>query len=225
MRVATRLVTNSDSAQEELRVNAGIDPRRAAVVYHGLDDRFGEPAGTTRDRLALSVGVVRRRNLERKGMRTFVRAARHLADVQFVLAGSWKEDAVDLLRAEAAANVSFTGFLPDADLDALFRRAAVYVQASHHEGFGLSLAEAMLAGCVPVVTEAGALPEVVGDVGVRVSRSDPELVADAVRRALDMAPGEGARARQRILEHFPLEARARGLWAEVEAAARGERSG
>jgi glycosyltransferase involved in cell wall biosynthesis len=225
MSMATRLVTNSHSSLEELRVNADVDPRRATVVYHGLDDRFGEPDGTPRDRMALSVGVVRNRNLERKGMRAFVRAASHLPDVQFVLAGSWKEDAVDRLREEASTNVSFPGFLPDAELDALFRRAAVYVQPSHHEGFGLSLAEAMLAGCVPVVTEAGALPEVVGDIGVRVPRPDPELVADGVRRALEMGPQEGARARTRILETFPLEARARGLWSAVEAAARGERSG
>ena len=76
-----------------------------------------------------------------------------------------------------------------------------------------------------MATSAGALPEVVGEVGVRVPRSDPELVADAVRRALELGPEEGARARRRILERFPLEPRARGPWAEVEAAARGERSG
>lgn len=225
MRMATRLVTNSHSSLKELKANVGMDPRRVAVVYHGLDDRFGELDSTPRERLALSVGVVRNRNLERKGMRAFVRAAAHLPDVQFVLAGSWKEDAVDRLRGEASANVSFTGFLPDPDLDALFRRAAVYVQPSRHEGFGLSLAEAMLAGCVPVVTDAGALPEVVGDVGVTVARSDPQLVADGVRRALEMGAPEGARARARVLEHFPLNARAVGLADEVEAAVRGDRSG
>jgi glycosyltransferase involved in cell wall biosynthesis len=225
MRMATRLVTNSRNSLHEIETNVGLDPRRVAVVYHGLEDRFGELASTPRERLALSVGVVRRRNLERKGLRPFVRAGAHLPDVQFVLAGSWKDDAIDLLRHEASGNVSFTGYLDDADLDALFRRAGVYVQASRHEGFGLSLAEAMLAGCVPVVTQAGALPEVVGDVGVTVASPDPELVADGVRRALAMGPQEGARARARVLEQFPLEARAAKLWAEVEAAARGHRSG
>lgn len=225
MQLATRLVTNSLSSLVEIERNVGLDPRRAAVIYHGLADRFPDGGEQERDRIALSVGVVRRRNLQRKGLRPFVRAAASLPDVEFVLAGSWRDDAIDGLRRDAGTNVRFTGFLSDGDLDALFRRAAVYVQASRHEGFGLSLAEAMLAGCVPVVTDAGALPEVVGDVGVTIAEPDPALIAEGVRRALQLGPVEGARARTRVLEAFPLEPRAEGLWREVEAAAAGLRSG
>lgn len=225
MRLATRLVTNSRSSLVEIERNVGLDPRRAAVVYHGLADRFPDGGEPERDRIALSVGVVRRRNLLRKGLRPFVRAAGHLPDVEFVLAGGWRDDAIDELRRDAGPNVRFTGFLPDADLDALFRRAAVYVQASGHEGFGLSLAEAMLAGCVPVVTDAGALPEVVGDVGVTIAEPNPALIAEGVERALQLGPAEGARARSRILDAFPLAPRAEGLWREVEEAAAGHRSG
>jgi glycosyltransferase involved in cell wall biosynthesis len=101
----------------------------------------------------------------------------------------------------------------------------VYVQASRHEGFGLSLAEAMLAGCVPVVTDVGALPEVVGDVGVTIAEPSPALIAEGVERALRLGAAEGARARARVLEAFPLEPRAAGLRREVEAAAAGRRSG
>ena len=222
---ATRLVTNSRSSAAELEENASTDPRRVAVVYHGLQDRFPDGGSADRERIALTVGVVRRRNLRRKGLLPFVRAARHLPDVRFVVAGGWQDAAIKALRAESGENVEFTGFLADRELDALFRRAAVYVQASRHEGFALSLAEAMLAGCVPVVTEAGALPEVVGDVGVKISEPAPELIADGVRRAMELGRAEGDRARARVLDSFPLEARAEGLWREVEAAARGMRSG
>jgi glycosyltransferase involved in cell wall biosynthesis len=225
MQLATRLVTNSRSSLFEIERNAGLDPSRAAVIYHGLADRFPDGGTPERDRLALSVGVVRRRNLTRKGLRPFVRAAARLPDVEFVLAGSWRDDAIDDLRRDAGPNVRFTGFLADADLDALFRRAAVYVQASRHEGFGLSLAEAMLAGCVPVVTDAGALPEVVGDVGVTIAAPDPASIAKGVERALQLGTAEGARARARVLDAFPLGPRADGLWREVEAAAAGRRSG
>jgi len=83
----------------------------------------------------------------------------------------------------------------------------------------------MLGGSVPVVTEAGALPEVVGDVGVRIAHPTPELIADGVSRALEMGREEGKRARARVLETFPLQRRADRLWIEVEAAASGRRSG
>ena len=86
----------------------------------------------------------------------------------------------------------------------MYRRASVYVQASRHEGFGLAVAEAMLAGCVPVVMNVTAMPEVVGDAGVLIDSQRPEDVAAGVRRALELGPEAGARARERILTAFPM---------------------
>jgi glycosyltransferase involved in cell wall biosynthesis len=215
---ADRLITNSHYLEGEIERNLGIKADRVRVVYHGLDDRFGEPATEGDGRVALTVGAVHRWNLERKGHRAFVEAARELPDVEFVLAGGWDGDAIDELRALAPENVTFTGYLSDEDLDREFRRAGVYVQASWHEGFGLAVAEAMLAGCVPVVTEAGALPEVVGDTGVTIGSVDAGEIAAGVREAVGLWPERGLRARARVLERFPLSARAEGICAEVEAA-------
>ena len=220
-RHATRLVTNSDYLVGEIEENLGIPPDEVQVVHHGLRDRFaGVDVTSERDPSALTVGIVYRLNNERKGHRPFVLAARELPGVEFTLAGDWLDDAVEGLRAEAPENVEFTGYLSDPELDDLFRRSAVYVQASRHEGFGLSLAEAMLAGAVPVVTPAGALPEVVGDVGVTIAEATPDAIAAGVRRALELGREEGARARERVLGHFTYEARRDGICAAVEAALR-----
>ena len=67
--------------------------------------------------------------------------------MRFLFVGRWHDDAIEELRAIARDNVTFTGWLSDAELHAVYRRAAVYVQASRHEGFGMAIAEAMLAGC------------------------------------------------------------------------------
>jgi glycosyltransferase involved in cell wall biosynthesis len=214
---ATRLLTNSEASRRELEANVGVPADRVTVAYHGVPDPFGELPAGPRERLALTVGNVAWLTVERKGLRAFVRAAALMPDVRFVVAGRWLDRSVDLLRELGAANVSFTGELPRADLDELLARASVYVQASRHEGFGLSLAEAMLAGCIPVVTEVGALPEVVGDVGVRVADGSPAALGEAIARALELGDGERGRARERVLREFPLEARRRALHAEVEA--------
>lgn len=208
MRRADGLMVNSDFARAELKANVGLD---AVRVHHGIPDPFGELPAGPRDRMALTVGVVDRRNLDRKGIRDFVRAAAELPDVEFVVAGRHAADgAVQDLRAIATRNVRFTGFVSDAELDDLYRRASVYVQASQHEGFGMSVAEAMLAGAIPVVSPAGALPEVVGDAGVVTGD-----VAAGIRRALEMPQSARAAARARVLAEFPVSMRREGLLALV----------
>ena len=220
---ATRLITNSRSSLAEIEANLGLGPDRVTLVYHGIPDRFGDRGDTDAERMALSVGVVDRRNLERKGQRPFTEAAARLPGVQFVLVGRWLDYAIEELRAVAGPNVTFTGYLDDQTLDGYFRRAAVYVQPSRHEGFGLSVAEAMLARCVPVVTDAGALLEVVGDTGVVIPAPEPAQVADGVRRALELGSEAGERARRRVLERFSYEMRRDGICREVEAALDGGR--
>jgi glycosyltransferase involved in cell wall biosynthesis len=215
MRLATRLVTNSNFARAEATANAGIDPTRMTVVHHGVPDPFGALPVGNREPTALTIGIVDRRNLERKGLHAFVEAARQLPDVSFVLAGRWDDASADQLRDSAPPNVTLTGWVEQDVLNEHIRRASVYVQASAHEGFGMSVAEAMLAGCIPVTTRAGALPEVVGDTGVQVDDAEPRRLAQAIERALAMDEGARRRARERVLEQFPVEFRGRGLHAVV----------
>jgi len=69
----------------------------------------------------------------------------------------------------------------------------------------MSLAEAMLCKCVPVVTNRGAIPEVVGDTGFYVPYGDPKATAEGINKALNSNLGK--QARQRILTHFPVQKR------------------
>jgi glycosyltransferase involved in cell wall biosynthesis len=211
MRRAIRLVTNSRYSLSEIERNTPIDPDRVTVLHHGVPDPFGELPAARDEHVALTVGTIDRSTLEQKGHRAFVEAARHLPDVRFLFVGAFGDDAIDELRDIAPENVEFTGRLPEHELLHRYRLASVYVQASRHEGFGLAVAEAMLGGCVPVVMNVTAMPEVVGDAGVLLTSPDPEEVARGVRRALELGPDASRRARDRILEEFPLEGRRRGL--------------
>jgi glycosyltransferase involved in cell wall biosynthesis len=218
IRRATKLVTNSEFTRDEVARNVGVDPRDVSVVYHGVPDPFGELPAGERERIALTVGNVAWLTFERKGLRTFVEASRLAPDVRFVVVGKWMDDAIDKLRELGGDNVEYTGWVSDSELADWYRRASVYVQASRHEGFGISVAEAMVAGCVPVVSTAGALPEVVGDAGVQLDDASPQAVADAVRGELAAPEEERARARARVLERFTLAGRREGLYAAVEEA-------
>ncbi|MEJ7715413.1 MAG: glycosyltransferase [Thermoleophilaceae bacterium] len=127
------------------------------------------------------------------------------------LRGKALDDSIETLRSAAGDNVRFTGWVSDEELEALYARASVYVQASRHEGFGLAVAEAMLAGCVPVVMNVTAMPEVVDGAGVLIDSQDPEAVASGIREALALGPDAHRRARERILSEFPMEIRREGI--------------
>ncbi len=218
MRAATRLLANSESARREAIGNAGADPQRISVIYHGIDPVPAAPL-EEREPLVLTVGNVWRENFLRKGLLPFVQAAAHLPDVRFVHVGQWCDDSIDDLRRAASANVEFRGFLPDEELFRLYGRASVYVQASLHEGFGLSVAEAMSAGCIPVVTRAGSLPEVVGEVGIFTDSTDSQDLARAIRQGLACGREARLQARRRVLDNFRIDQRRAALYDLVQSLA------
>ena len=213
--LSTLVITNSLNARDELLANVGVSPERIRVIYHGLDPA---PISTNRvkENLVVTVGSVNRSNLHRKGLEPFVRAARLVSDASFVVVGRYCDDALTYLRSFAPPNVRFTGWVSDEELCDYLARARVYVQASRHEAFGLAVAEAMLYECVPVVTRAGSLPEVVGEAGVVIESPDPASVADGVRRALTLQNGCRQRSRERIIGEFPLQQRRARLYAVID---------
>ncbi|HYI79349.1 MAG TPA: glycosyltransferase [Thermoleophilaceae bacterium] len=216
MRRAGRLVTNSEYSRSEIAANTPFRPEDVTVVHHGVPDPFGPlDASRPRERLALNVGAVDAGTLVQKGQLPFVMAARLLPDVRFVLAGKWLDDSIEVLRSVAGPNVEFTGWVSDEELTDLYARAGAYVQPSRHEGFGLAVAEAMLAGCVPVVVDVTAMPEVVGDAGVLIPSQDAQAVADGISKALDAGSEGAVRARERITDEFPLQVRRDGILAVV----------
>lgn len=181
----------------------------------GVDtDRF-HPGGPRED-LVVSACVMTEASARRKRIPLVLEAARLVPEARFVVPGKHHDGTGARLAAAAPPNVSIPGALPAGDYEGLLRRAKVYVQVSVHEGFGISNAEAMASGCVPVVSNGGALPEVVGDAGFYVDPPTPERLASAIREALSSSLG--SRARARVLAHHDLKERAVALVAAVESA-------
>jgi len=90
------------------------------------------------------------------------------------------QDYVDDLGLSAA--VRMPGEVSDAALAAYFAAADVYLSLSAHEGFGVPLVEAMMAG-VPVVTHgAGAVADTVADAALVLAAADHSYVAAALHR-------------------------------------------
>ncbi len=103
-----------------------------------------------------------------------------------------------LVRAQGldAGDVRFVGFVPDADLVAMYNACELYVFPSRCEGFGLPALEAMACGAPVIGADASSLPEVIG---YPEAMFDP-LSDSAMSAKIADALGDGA-LRARLLAH------------------------
>ena len=218
-RLADRVLAFSQSAAREILANAKVPKEKLRVIELGIPippEDPSSPSVVTRHG-AMTVGIVNQSNLTRKGIATFVAAARHLPDVPFLVVGRWSDRTVDELKASASRNVEFLDWVPDEVLRQHMRRNSVYVQASAHEAFGVALAEAMLMGCVPVVTDRGSLREVAGPDALYVAYGDAQGTATAIKCATTTTTAEvRGRIRNRIVSRFSVETRQRRLAEQIE---------
>jgi glycosyltransferase involved in cell wall biosynthesis len=76
--------------------------------------------------------------------------------------------------------VRLLGFVPDADLPALYRGATLALVPSQYEGFGLPALEAMACGAPVLSSDATALPETVGDAAELFTPGDPGALARSI---------------------------------------------
>jgi len=83
------------------------------------------------------------------------------------------------------SKITFAGYLPDADILALYEQADVFVYPSLYEGFGLPVLEAMACGCPVIASNVSSLPEVVGDAALLVDPYDVGALAYAMLTVLE----------------------------------------
>jgi glycosyltransferase involved in cell wall biosynthesis len=88
------------------------------------------------------------------------------------------------LEAVGDDRVRFTGYLPDADVEALMHGASLFAFPSLYEGFGLPILDAQNAGVPVACSSAGALPEIAGDGAVQFDPLSVDGMADALQRCL-----------------------------------------
>lgn len=143
-----------------------------------------------------------------KGHDLFLAAARQMPEVSFRIVGVSSDFAAALRAKEGIPdNVALLPPRPRVELQTVYQETSVYAQLSRVEAFGLVVGEAMLSGCVPVVSAVGQLPALVGDTGMLVERPDPDAIAEDLRDALDRDAEARRAARTRIEEQFSMARR------------------
>jgi glycosyltransferase involved in cell wall biosynthesis len=78
-----------------------------------------------------------------------------------------------------------TGFVPDRELSALYRRCGLFVFPSLYEGAGLPILEAMACGAPVIGSNVSSVPEILGDPRATFDPSDPDDIAGRIAATLD----------------------------------------
>jgi len=90
-----------------------------------------------------------------------------------------------MARTVGLRDPQFLGRISDAELSALYLRAAVFCTLSEHEGFCVPIVEAMATGVPVVAADRAAIPSTVGEAGIVVDDpDDPVLVAGLLAKVV-----------------------------------------
>lgn len=205
----------SEHAKADIVTEFGVDPARIFPIPLGVDQSaFAPSADTTRAPLRLVTTASADTPL--KGLHILLEAyhtvLQELPETELVVIGTLRTGLAreTLDRLGLQNRVIFKSNLTREELAEEFRTATIAVTPSLYEGFGLPAAEAMSCGTPVVVTDGGALPEVVGDAGIVVPKGDAHALGEAILGLLAKP-----QARDQVAAACLARAHERFSWANI----------
>jgi len=210
LRRAARIVCVSESTASDLRAHyASALADRVRVIHNGVDLSVFRPRRGN-EKGAPFIAVVGNQD-RRKNISTLLEAfplfRARMRPCRLVMVGPGAPP------PEAPPAVDFLGYLKEAELAALYRRAMMVVQPSLYEGFGLPVLEAMACGTAVACADIPVFHEVAGECAAYFDPRDTNSIAAVMA---DLARDSGrredleARGLKRARE-FPWEQTARKL--------------
>ncbi len=194
------ILTDSHASASDIQAIAAVSPEKIHTVYLSvspsyrvlqkseltfldLDNKYSVP-----QKYLLYVGDVNWNKNVMGLLEAFalLKKNKSFTDLKLVLVGSALQKNIPesnevrntIKRLDLEESIVMPGFVEEHDLVGIYNRAALYVQPSFYEGFGLSNLEAMSCGTVVASSRVGSLPEVAGEAAAYF---DPYDVHDIVR--------------------------------------------
>lgn len=221
---ADAVIAISESVKASLSCYLGIK-RPISVIYNGVPvQHFYKRTDAEEEKLSL---IYVGRLIEEKGVQTTIKALARVKDtVPFIFHilgdGSYREQLEALTKKYMLEDhVQFHG--TQSDVTEYLAQSDVFVHMPEwEEGFGITIIEAMAAGCVCVCSANGAVPEIITDAenGFLVEKSSDKALA---RKIIELSENLGSarlcQIRQRAVQRasdFSIEKYCRELDSFIE---------
>ena len=188
-----RVIADSYASVQAIRKYLLVPHEKLKLVYLAADEKFKPVKAKNKyklpDKFVLYVGDIN----WNKNILNLIKACEQI-NYSLVIIGKQAAEIekMDLNHPQLQHlnNLDFKkvirlGFVPDADLVAIYNLAAVYCQPSFAEGFGLPVLEAMACGTQVAISNTHSLPEIAGGAAEYFDPRDVSDMAKAVTKAVN----------------------------------------
>ena len=184
--LADKIICDSHDTKSVLVAHYNISEEKITVIHWGVDSKKFFPTDTPKNpNCLLYIGRIDKR----KGVDLLIRSMpyvrQQIPDALLLVGGTGRslekmKSLVRRLRLDHA--VTFLGFVPDDQLNALYNQAQCVVVPSIFEGFGITVIEAIAAGTRVVGTDVDGIREILrsADFGRLVPYGDHHALAKAI---------------------------------------------
>lgn len=196
IRRSSRIFAVSEFTKNDILSHYKVDESKI-VVTHEACENYCRIGAENSEQILKKYGIIKPYLLyvgnayPHKNLETLVDAfeliKRTFDGVQLVLVG--KEDYFYLrlknyVLQKKITGITFSGFVPDSDLDVLYRFCSAYVFPSLYEGFGLPPLEAMAKGAAVVSSDHECMREILGDAALYVDAKSPEALSAGISKIM-----------------------------------------
>ncbi len=194
--------TPSEFTKHDIIELLGVSEDRILVIPHAVDKNRFQPVSAEQQQAVISTHCLPTRFVLHVGgfspVKNTVRIVEAFhrllnesvhEDLGLVFAGgtggSQYKATVDAVEQyKLRKRVTFTGYIPDNHVVALYTAAQCVILPSLMEGFGLPVLESFSCGTPVICSDRGSLPEVAGKGAILIPAQDSEAMADAMNNVL-----------------------------------------
>ncbi len=202
---ADYVVTPSSYVKAQIKKTYGTPDSKITVISEGKDDFFYPEKDVKKFQnlkqkfsIADSYCFTNATNHERKNIFGLIQAFKKinkLPQQQLIMTGLLPEETIHQIKnyireLDLEEKVKYLGFVSKDDLRSLYSFAKLFIFPSFEEGFGLPILECVSCGCLPICSNTGSLPEIIGNKKLLFNPRDIKSITDKINESLAFSKSE-----------------------------------